>query len=413
MIEDVGDDVQTPELTATNISKFKNVENIQFNIEETPTSVKGSQSSAGDSAIQASGGDTSSSGSGFQKTNDEPPKYKTAYNGYHTCKKSHEVVYGISDSLNCRANSVILDFKTNTLIENKQVDPFFHSSKKIPKENFSSLGLSQEQDSSSDNYIASDPLTQLLDVPLEPMSTIWSGLDLLREGAVDGGEVSVGEAECEVEGGDVSVGDAECGVEGDDVSVGESECEAEGGDVSVAFVVSEGGVNGAETGEASGEEFAELDGAGCEQLGLQVETLESSAHDLPISHTNQRSFQGAPQGGSGPVETRDVWPSTNCSSSRPMSVDKTCLRHEGKLLAVSLIGKWVWVDSSTILEVVIVKKEEEETVNAFWIEKTQRSTTSIVIPYSGKRSFIDLDTYEEDDEAKKSKLVEVKIEPEE
>ena len=47
-------------------------------------------------------------------------------------------------------------------------------------------------------------------------------------------------------------------------------------------------------------------------------------------------------------------------------MDKTCLRHEGKLLAVSLIGKCVWVDSSTILEVVIVKnKEEEETGNAF------------------------------------------------
>jgi hypothetical protein len=60
----VGDDVQTPEMTATNISKFKNVENIPFNIEKTPTSVKGTQSSAGDSGIQASGGDTSSSGSG-------------------------------------------------------------------------------------------------------------------------------------------------------------------------------------------------------------------------------------------------------------------------------------------------------------------------------------------------------------
>ncbi|PWA68919.1 replication protein A 70 kDa DNA-binding subunit B [Artemisia annua] len=64
MIEDVGDDVQTPQVTATNISKFKNVENIPFNIEETPTSVKGSQSSSGETAIQASGGDTSSSGSG-------------------------------------------------------------------------------------------------------------------------------------------------------------------------------------------------------------------------------------------------------------------------------------------------------------------------------------------------------------
>lgn len=105
-----------------------------------------------------------------QKTNDEPPKYKTTYNGHHTCKKSHEVSYGISDSLNCSDNSVMLDFKTNTLIENKQVGPFFHSSKQIPKENFSSLGLSQEQDSS-------DPFTQLSDVPLEPMSTISSGLD--------------------------------------------------------------------------------------------------------------------------------------------------------------------------------------------------------------------------------------------
>lgn len=60
--QDVGDDVQTPEMTATNITKFKNVENIPFNIEETPTSVKGTQSSAGDSGIQASGSDTSSSG---------------------------------------------------------------------------------------------------------------------------------------------------------------------------------------------------------------------------------------------------------------------------------------------------------------------------------------------------------------
>ena len=50
-------------MTATNIIKFKNVENIPFNIEETPTSVKGTQSSSSDSGIQASGGDTSSSGS--------------------------------------------------------------------------------------------------------------------------------------------------------------------------------------------------------------------------------------------------------------------------------------------------------------------------------------------------------------
>ena len=62
-LQEVGDDVQTPDLAGTNSSKFKNVENIPFNIEETPISVKGPQSSAGDSEIQASGGETSSSGS--------------------------------------------------------------------------------------------------------------------------------------------------------------------------------------------------------------------------------------------------------------------------------------------------------------------------------------------------------------
>ncbi|PWA52221.1 WRKY domain-containing protein [Artemisia annua] len=117
-----------------------------------------------------------------QKTNDEIPKYKTTYNGYHTCKKSHEVVYGISDSLDCSDNSLILDFKTNTLIEKKQVGSFFHSSKQISKENFSSLGLSQEQCSSSDNYTASDPFTQLPDVPLEPMSTISDYEDMIFSG---------------------------------------------------------------------------------------------------------------------------------------------------------------------------------------------------------------------------------------
>ncbi|GKC84654.1 hypothetical protein Tco_1140371 [Tanacetum coccineum] len=60
-----------------------------------------------------------------------------------------------------------------------------------------------------------------------------------------------------------AVGGGDVSVEGGDVSVGESECEVEGGDVSLVYVVWEGGVYGVEVGEVSGKEFLELDGAGC------------------------------------------------------------------------------------------------------------------------------------------------------
>ena len=49
-----------------------------------------------------------------------------------------------------------------------------------------------------------------------------------------------------------------------------------------------------------------------------------------------------------------VKPSTNCSSSSPVRVERTCLRHEGKLFAVSLMGKLVVVESwMTVVEVAI------------------------------------------------------------
>ncbi|PWA58192.1 WRKY11 [Artemisia annua] len=113
-----------------------------------------------------------------QKTDDEPPKYKTTYNGHHTCKKLQKVPQIILDSPNPRDNSILINFGTNTLTENTQAGPCFNSMiTQTPKNGLPSKVLKHDQDSSCDHYTARDPIVGLSQVPSDPMSMMSSELD--------------------------------------------------------------------------------------------------------------------------------------------------------------------------------------------------------------------------------------------
>ncbi|GJV08608.1 probable WRKY transcription factor 70 [Tanacetum coccineum] len=98
-----------------------------------------------------------------QKTNDEPPKYVTTYNGHHTCQNLQTASPIILDTSNRRGdNSFLVNFETRTPTENKHASPCLISMKqKRPKEDLPSLCLENEQASSSNNYTPWDPITQL------------------------------------------------------------------------------------------------------------------------------------------------------------------------------------------------------------------------------------------------------------
>ncbi|PWA55414.1 WRKY domain-containing protein [Artemisia annua] len=112
-----------------------------------------------------------------QKTDDEPPKYVTTYNGHHTCKNLQTASHIILDTPNNRDNSFLLNFETSTPTENKPTSPCLISMKQTPKEDLPSLCLENEQASSSNNHTPWDPLTKLSQVSFEPMSMILSGFD--------------------------------------------------------------------------------------------------------------------------------------------------------------------------------------------------------------------------------------------
>nr|GEX09765.1 probable WRKY transcription factor 70 [Tanacetum cinerariifolium] len=99
-----------------------------------------------------------------QKTNDEPPKYVTTYNGHHTCQNLQTASPIILDTSNRRGdNSFLVNFETSTPTENKQASSCLISMKqKGPKEDLPSLCLENELASSSNNnYTPWDPIMQL------------------------------------------------------------------------------------------------------------------------------------------------------------------------------------------------------------------------------------------------------------
>nr|AHC54616.1 WRKY11 [Chrysanthemum x morifolium] len=112
-----------------------------------------------------------------QKTNDEPPKYKTTYNGHHTCKYIQKVPQIILDSPNPRDNSILINFGTNTSTENTRAGPCFDSINQKPKDGLPSKVLKHEQDFSCDHYAPWDPIVGLLQIPSDPMSMLSSELD--------------------------------------------------------------------------------------------------------------------------------------------------------------------------------------------------------------------------------------------
>nr|XP_043637060.1 probable WRKY transcription factor 70 [Erigeron canadensis] len=125
-----------------------------------------------------------------QKTNEEPPRYKVTYHGKHTCKnllRSPQIILESPDSSN---NSILLNFETNTFTENKQVNPAacLPSATQESKEGVASLGLKQEQVSSSDYYTPWDLMsTQRSQVPSESTYMMSSGFyheDMMSSGTL-------------------------------------------------------------------------------------------------------------------------------------------------------------------------------------------------------------------------------------
>ncbi|KAJ0650958.1 putative transcription factor WRKY family [Helianthus annuus] len=112
-----------------------------------------------------------------QKTDDEPPMYRTTYHRHHTCKNSQREHQIILDSPNSRDSSVLFSFETNTIINRKQVRPFSSSTKHKPEEGFSCLSVDYNKVSLSNYNTTWDQVTQSIQIPLEPKSMMSSGLD--------------------------------------------------------------------------------------------------------------------------------------------------------------------------------------------------------------------------------------------
>ncbi|KAF5762705.1 putative transcription factor WRKY family [Helianthus annuus] len=112
-----------------------------------------------------------------QKTDDEPPMYRTTYHRHHTCKNSQREHQIILDSPNSRDSSVLFSFETNTIINRKQVRPFSSSTKHKPEEGFSCLSMDYNKVSLSNYNTTWDQVTQSIQIPLEPKSMMSSGLD--------------------------------------------------------------------------------------------------------------------------------------------------------------------------------------------------------------------------------------------
>ncbi|XP_076937118.1 putative WRKY transcription factor 70 [Bidens hawaiensis] len=113
-----------------------------------------------------------------QKTDNKLSTYKITYIGLHTCNNSHRAPQIIVEDLHPNDNSTLISFGTNILMETNKVGTCFPSIKHTPKEGFPSLGsLKQEQVSSFDHHTPWDPILELSQFPLEPMSMITCAFD--------------------------------------------------------------------------------------------------------------------------------------------------------------------------------------------------------------------------------------------
>ncbi|XVF37396.1 hypothetical protein REPUB_Repub20aG0004200 [Reevesia pubescens] len=91
-----------------------------------------------------------------QKIKDDPPKYRTTYYGYHTCKNLLNPTQLILDSTS-NDSSILLSFANNNLtITNKQDNPFFSSVKQESKEDHIPSDITYNPSSSSECLFSPD-----------------------------------------------------------------------------------------------------------------------------------------------------------------------------------------------------------------------------------------------------------------
>ncbi|XP_076931984.1 putative WRKY transcription factor 70 [Bidens hawaiensis] len=112
-----------------------------------------------------------------QKTNDKPSKYMITYDGFHTCNNLQSATQVIFEAPNPKDSSILINFETNTLMENHKFDSCFQSMKGVHKNDFPSLSLKQEQVFSLDHHTPWDSIVGLSHVPLEPMLMMSHGFN--------------------------------------------------------------------------------------------------------------------------------------------------------------------------------------------------------------------------------------------